>query len=261
MKINLVKQALAEGKVQLGTGFGQLRSPEIPRLLAVAGFHWAFIDTEHGGFDLETVQDICRVSNMAGLCPIVRVADMQYSLIARALDCGAQGVIFPRVESPELLERAVSWTKFPPVGVRGYGLMAVHTDYEPMTFNQVIEHVNANSMVVLQIETRRALEAREELLSVKGIDAVMMGPADLSISLGVPGEFQHPKMVEAMEAVRDTCDRRGIAPGTQTRTPSLARFWKERGMRFLGCGHEISMLFERAQELVKLMQSAGTAAG
>jgi 2-keto-3-deoxy-L-rhamnonate aldolase RhmA len=261
MKINLVKQALAEGKVQLGTGFGQLRSPEIPRLLSVAGFHWAFIDTEHGGFDLETVQDICRVSNMAGLCPIVRVADMQYSLIARALDCGAQGVIFPRVESPELLERAVSWTKFPPVGVRGYGLMAVHTDYEPMTFNQVIEHVNANSMVVLQIETRRALEAREELLSVKGIDAVMMGPADLSISLGVPGEFQHPKMVEAMEAVRDTCDRRGIAPGTQTRTPSLARFWKERGMRFLGCGHEISMLFERAQELVKLMQSAGTAAG
>src|SRR5437867_10672516 len=164
---------------------------------------------------------------MAGLCPIVRVADMQYSLIARALDCGAQGVIFPRVESPELLQRAVSWTKFPPVGVRGYGLMAVHTDYEPMTFNQVIEHVNANSMVVLQIETRRALEAREELLSVKGIDAVMMGPADLSISLGVPGEFQHPKMVEAMEAVRDTCDRRGIAPGTQTRTPSLARFRSE----------------------------------
>jgi 2-dehydro-3-deoxyglucarate aldolase/4-hydroxy-2-oxoheptanedioate aldolase len=261
MKINLVKKALAEGKVQLGTGFGQLRSPEIPRLLAVAGFHWAFIDTEHGGFDLETVQDICRVSNMSGLCPIVRVADMQYSLIARALDCGAQGVIFPRVESPEVLERAVSWTKFPPVGVRGYGLMAVHTDYEPMTFNQVIEHVNANSMVVLQIETRRALEAREELLSIKGIDAVMMGPADLSISLGVPGEFQHPKMVEAMEAVRDTCDRRGIAPGTQTRTPSLARFWKERGMRFLGCSHEISMMFERAQELVKLMQSAETAAG
>jgi 2-keto-3-deoxy-L-rhamnonate aldolase RhmA len=82
--------------------------------LAAAGFQWAFLDTEHGGFDLETIQDICRVASMAGLCPIVRVADLQYSLVARAFDVGAQGVIFPRVESPELLERAVSWTKFRP---------------------------------------------------------------------------------------------------------------------------------------------------
>ncbi len=142
------------GKLQLGTGFGQFRSPEIPKLLAAAGFQWAFLDTEHGGFDLETVQDICRVSNMAGLCPIARVGDLQYSLVARALDCGAQGIIFPRVESPELLERAVSWTKFPPAGIRGYGLTAMQVDYEPLTFKQIIEHMNANNMVVLQIETR-----------------------------------------------------------------------------------------------------------
>src|SRR3989475_11110131 len=128
MRTNLVKQALKQGKLQLGTGFGQFRSPEIPKLLAAAGFQWAFLDTEHGGFDLETVQDICRVSAMVGLSPIVRVADLQYSLIARALDCGAHGVIFPRVESPELLEKAVSWTKFPPLGIRGYGLGLVNGD-------------------------------------------------------------------------------------------------------------------------------------
>src|SRR5579859_312150 len=178
MQKNLVKQALAEGRMQLGTGFGQLRSPEIPRILAAAGFQWAFIDTEHGGFDLETVQDICRVANLSGLCPIVRVSDLQYALVARSLDCGAQGIIFPRVESPELLEKAVSWTKFPPLGVRGYGLTAVQADYEPLNFSQIIEHMNANSMVVLQIETRRALDARDELLAVAGIDAVMIGPAD-----------------------------------------------------------------------------------
>ena len=168
MRVNTVKRALAEGKLQLGTGFGQLRSPEIPRILAAAGFQWAFIDTEHGGFDLETVQDICRVANLSGLCPIVRVADLQYGLVARAFDCGAQGVIFPRVESPELLEKAVSWTKFPPLGVRGYGLIPPQLDYEPGTFPQIIEHVNANTLVVLQIETHRAVEAREELLSVPG---------------------------------------------------------------------------------------------
>jgi 2-dehydro-3-deoxyglucarate aldolase/4-hydroxy-2-oxoheptanedioate aldolase len=257
MRKNLVKQALREGKLQLGTGFGQLRSPEIPRMLVAAGFEWAFLDTEHGGFDLETVQDICRVSVMAGLCPIVRVADLQYSLIARSLDCGAQGVIFPRVEEPATLERAVSWTKFPPAGVRGYGLTAVQVDYEPLSFTQIIEHMNANTMVVLQIETRRALEAREELLAVPGIDAVMIGPADLSISLGVPGEFQHPKMVEAMEAVRDSCVKRGIAPGTQTRSAALARFWKQRGMLFLGCSNDTGMLHERATELASQIRSEG----
>lgn len=259
MRLNTVKRALGEGKLQLGTSFGQLRSPEIARILAAAGFKWAFIDTEHGGFDLETVQDVCRVANLCGLCPIVRVADLQYALVARAFDCGAQGIIFPRVESPELLEKAVSWTKFPPLGVRGYGLTPVQVDYEPATFSQIIEHFNANTLVVLQIETRRAVEAREELLAVAGIDAVMIGPADLSISLGVPGDFQHPKVVEAMEAVRDTCRARGVAPGTQTRTPALARFWKERGMIFLGCGSEIGMLQDRAAELVKLVlaQAAG----
>jgi 2-dehydro-3-deoxyglucarate aldolase/4-hydroxy-2-oxoheptanedioate aldolase len=259
MRINTVKKALAEGKVQLGTGFGQLRSPEIPRILLAAGFQWAFVDTEHGGFDLETVQDICRVSNLIGFCPIVRVGDMQYSLVARALDCGAQGIIFPRVESPEILEKAVGWTKFPPAGVRGYGLGPPQTEYEPLTFPQVIEHVNANTMVVFQIETKRALDARDELLAVPGIDAVMIGPADLSISLGVPGEFQHPKMVEAMEAIRDSCERRGIAPGTQTRSADLAKFWRERGMRFLGCSNDTSMVLERGKELVAMINAQSAA--
>jgi 2-dehydro-3-deoxyglucarate aldolase/4-hydroxy-2-oxoheptanedioate aldolase len=95
---------------------------------------------------------------------------------------------------------------------------------------------------------------RDELLSVPGIDAVMVGPADLSISLGVPGDFQHPKMVAAMEAVRDSCLAKGIAPGTQTRSIALAKFWKERGMLFLGCSNESTMLFDRATEVVSQLK-------
>lgn len=251
MRINTVKKALAEGKVQLGTGFGQFRSQDVARILADAGFQWAFIDTEHGGFDLETVQDICRISVLVGLCPIVRVAELQYSLVARALDAGAQGIIFPRVESPDLLAKAVSWTKFPPAGVRGYGLTPLQVDHAKVTIPEVIEHVNANTMVVLQIETRRAVEIRDELLSVPGIDVVMVGPADLSVSLGVGGEFLHATMVDAMEKIRDSCVAHGVAPGTQTRGIPQAKFWRERGMRFLGCSNETSMLYERACEVVR----------
>ncbi|MDP9053926.1 MAG: aldolase/citrate lyase family protein [Acidobacteriota bacterium] len=248
---NTLKQALQAGRLQLGMNFSQLRSAELPRLLAAAGFDWAFVDTEHGGFDLETVQDVCRVAALSGLCPLVRVVDLQYGLVARSLDCGAQGIIFPRIEDPRLLETALSWTKFPPAGVRGYGLQPSQTAYSGLAFNQIIEHINAETLTVLQIESKRAVEAREEILSVPGIDAVMIGPADLSISLGVPGEFGHPKVVEAMEAVRDTCERRGIAPGTHARNIGLARFWKARGMRFLGCGSDISFLWERASETAK----------
>jgi 2-keto-3-deoxy-L-rhamnonate aldolase RhmA len=251
MQINTVKKALAEGKVQLGCGFGTFRSEDVARILVKAGFQWAFIDTEHGWFGIETVQDICRVANYVGFCPIVRVADMQYPLVSRALDAGAQGIVFPRVESPELLEKAVSWTKFPPLGVRGFGLTPLFVDFEKVTIAQMVEHFNANTLVVLQIETLRAVEARDELLSVAGIDAVMVGPVDLSISLGVPGDFQHPKMVDAMEKIRDSCVAHGVAPGTQTRTLALAKFWRERGMRFLGCSSEIGMMFERATELAK----------
>jgi len=251
MVINAVKQALKAGKLQLGMNFGVLRSAEIPKLLTAAGFHWAFIDTEHGGFDLETVQDICRVSQLVGFCPVVRVADLQYSLVARSLDCGAQGIIFPRMEDPKLLETAISWTRFPPDGVRGYGLQPSQVDYEPLPFNEVIAHLNANILTVLQIESRRAVEAREEILSVPGIDAVLIGPADLSISMGIPGQFQHPELIDAIEKVRETCESKGIAPGIHTRTAALASFWKGRGMRFLSCGSDIGFLWEKASETVR----------
>jgi 2-dehydro-3-deoxyglucarate aldolase/4-hydroxy-2-oxoheptanedioate aldolase len=251
MRVNHVKAALKAGKLQLGMNFGQLRSLEIPRLIAAAGFHWMFIDTEHGGFDLETVQDICRVARLVGVCPIVRVAELQYSLVSRALDCGAEGIILPRVEEPSRLETAVSWMKFPETGIRGYGLQPSQIDYEGLAFSQIIEHINENVLTVFQIESQRGIDAREELLSVAGVDAVLIGPADLSISLGVAGEFQHRRVIEAMESIRDTCERKAIAPGTHTRTVALARFWKDRGMRFLGCGSDIGFLWDKASETVR----------
>lgn len=227
---------------------------EVARILAAAGFNWTFVDTEHGGFDVETVQDICRASVMAGLAPIVRVADMQYALVARSLDMGAQGIIFPRVESVELLAKAVSWTRFPPLGVRGYGLTATNVEWERATIPQIIDHFNENTLVVLQIETKRALEMRDELLAVPGIDVVMVGPADLSISLGVPGDFENPKMVDAMEKIRDSAIAHGVVPGTHTRTVSLGKFWKERGMLFLGSGSDTSFLFDKASETVAALR-------
>jgi 2-dehydro-3-deoxyglucarate aldolase/4-hydroxy-2-oxoheptanedioate aldolase len=255
MQINSVKHALKEGKLQAGCSFSQLRSPEVARILAAAGFHWSYIDTEHGPFDVETLNEICRAAVTAGLMPIVRVADLQYSLVARALDNGAQGIIFPRVEDPELLARAISWTRFPPKGIRGFGLNPSHIAYEKASIPQIIEHTNANTMVVLQIETKLAVERRDELLSVPGFDSIMIGPADLSISLGVPGEFDHPKMIEAIELVKESCLKHGVAPGIHLRVLALAKYWKERGMKFLSCGSEVGFLQEGAAATAAVLKA------
>lgn len=251
MKPNALLAALRRGEVQYGCGFGTLRTGEFLRILGAAGFSWCFVDGEHGAFTTETIADLCQAGFAAGVTPLVRVGELQYTLVARALDAGAGGVVFPRVEDPETLARAVAWAKFPPVGVRGFGLTVVNTNYEAHPIAKVIEHFNAHQMVVMQIETAAAVERRDELLAVPGIDAVMVGPADLSISLGVPGDFQHPKMVDAMEKIRDSCLKYGVAPGTQTRSAQLAKFWKERGMLLLGCSNDTSMLFDRATQIIQ----------
>jgi 2-keto-3-deoxy-L-rhamnonate aldolase RhmA len=254
MRANRVKQLLREGKTVFGCSVSMIRSAEIARILAAAGLDWTYLDSEHGGFDLETLQDLIRAANDSGLCPIVRVADLQYSLVARALDCGAQGILFPRVESPELLAQAISWTRFPPEGVRGFGLQPVHLGYETAAMPEIIAHMNANTMVVLQIETKTALDRVDELLSVPGIDAVMVGPADLSTSLGVPGEFDHPKMVGAIERIKESCIRHGVAPGIHMRQLNLVQKWRDRGLRFLSCNSEIGYMLEKAKETVAALR-------
>lgn len=255
MQTNQVKQALKAGQFQLGAGWSQFRSPEVARIFAAAGFDFAFIDAEHGSFDIGALQDICRTANLAGLAPIVRVVDLQYGLVARVLDCGAQGVIFPRVESPDLLAQAVQWTRFPPHGVRGYGLGGPQLDYRPATFDQAIEHVNRNILVVLQIETVKACERCDELLSIPGIDAVLIGPADLSISLGIPGKFEDPLLIKTVRDIRDSCLRHAVAPGIHLRSASLAAFWKQQGMLFLSCGNEISFLYEQAAQVARQLRN------
>ncbi len=254
MNINRVKKALREGRLQLGCSFAQLRSPAVATILGKAGLDWCYLDAEHGPFDFALLQDLCRASIAAGMAPIVRVADVQYHLIARSLDCGAMGILLPRVESPEVLARAASWTFFPPVGIRGYGFTQHNVDYEPVTIPQIIQHTNDNTMLVFQIETQAALDAREDLVSVPGVDAVMVGPADLSISLGIPGQFEHPKLIDAIDKIIETCQKRRVAPGIHIRSLHLAKFWRDRGMRFLSTGGDALFLFDKASETVKALR-------
>jgi 2-dehydro-3-deoxyglucarate aldolase/4-hydroxy-2-oxoheptanedioate aldolase len=256
MNVNRTKARLTEDEVVVGVALQQYRSTEIPRLLAAVGFDYLFVDTEHGGFSIETVQDVLVASNESGITPFVRVGELHYSLVTRVLDVGAQGVIFPRVESAALLEEAIGWTKYPPYGTRGFGFMAPQLNYEQLSLPEIMQHLNSETMVIVQCETALSMENCDELLSVPGIDVAMVGPTDLSISLGVPGEFEHPKILDAVERFVEACDRHAVVPGIHCRNAELALPWLRRGMRFLGCGSEHGMMLDKARETMAHVRAA-----
>ncbi|HUA61580.1 MAG TPA: aldolase/citrate lyase family protein [Verrucomicrobiae bacterium] len=259
MRVNHTRERLERGETVFGSGLQAYRSPEIPRAFAAAGFDYVFIDMEHGTFDLETVHDMIAASLAAGITPIVRVAELAYSLVARLLDAGAQGIILPRVEDPVMLAEALSWMRFPPAGKRGYGVNPTMVGYEARSFAEIIEHQNRNTLSVVQFETTIAMARADELLSVPGMNIAMVGPADLSISLGIPGQFDHPLLVSTVDRLIQQCNAHGVVPGIQTRGLAMSKFWAERGMRFVGSGSEHLMLLEKARETVAQLRAVRAA--
>jgi 2-keto-3-deoxy-L-rhamnonate aldolase RhmA len=189
----------------------------------------------------------------------VRVGELQYTLCARLLDQGAQGIILPRVEDPKVLEEALSWMRFPPVGKRGYGINPTMLDYEARGIAEVMEHQNRETLTVVQFETVAAVERADELLSLKGLDVMMIGPADLSIALGIPGQFDHPLLVETVDKVIAKCNDHGVVPGIQTRGVAMAKFWADRGMRFVGVAAEHVFLMEKCKEAMAALRPAKAA--
>jgi len=260
MLVNHTRERLSRGETVFGSALQVYRSTEIPRVFAAAGFDYVFIDMEHGSFDLETVHDMIAAATAAGITPIVRVAELAYSLVARLLDCGAQGIILPRVEDPKLLQEALSWMRFPPLGIRGYGVNATMVGYEPRSFPEIIEHLNRSTLSVVQFESATAIERADEFLSLPGLDIAMVGPADLSIALGVPGQFDHPLLISTVDKLIERCNHHGVVPGIQTRSVAMAKMWAERGMRFVGAAAEHAFLLEKAKESVAQLRAVQAAA-
>lgn len=256
MHVNRTRERLAKGETVFGSGLQSYRSSEIPRTFAAAGFDYVFIDMEHSPFNLETVQDMIEASLGSGITPIVRVCELLYSLVGRLLDSGAQGIIMPRVEDPKKLAEALSWLRYPPEGTRGYGVNPTMIGYETRTFPEIIEHLNRNTISVVQFETLPAFERADELLSIKGLDIAMVGPADLSIALGVPGDLENPKLVSTVEKLIEKCRKHNVVPGIQTRNAAMAKAWTARGMRFVGAGAEHVLLLEKSKETVEQLRSA-----
>jgi len=254
MRTNTTRERLAKGETVYGCGLQVYRAPEIVRCFAAAGLDYVFIDQEHGSFNLETVHDMITASKTCGITPIVRVGELQYTLCARLLDQGAQGIILPRVDDPRELEEALSWFRFPPMGKRGFGINPTMIEYEARSMPDIISHQNRETLAVVQVETVRAVECLDELLSLPGLDVIMIGPADLSIALGMPGQFDNPVFIATIDKVIEACNRHKVVPGIQTRGTAMAKTWADRGMRFVGVAAEHVFLLEKCKEALATLR-------
>jgi 2-dehydro-3-deoxyglucarate aldolase/4-hydroxy-2-oxoheptanedioate aldolase len=253
---NALRQALQEGKTVFGTMLQEVRSPGVVELMATAGFDFLFIDMEHGAFNLETVADHIKVARLAGLTPLVRVPDDEYHLVARALDAGAQGIMVPRVESREQVERIVPWTKFPGDGCRGCSTLKGHSDYRPEPLQEFTRHMNRENMLILQIERKAAIDDIDGLLSVPGVDAAIVGPNDLALSLGIDQDLADPLMSESIGRVVNACQRQGIPSGMHVGNLKALTEWMSKGMRFIVYSTDLNFLLNGAQSGLNVLREA-----
>jgi 2-keto-3-deoxy-L-rhamnonate aldolase RhmA len=216
-------------------------------LLARAGFDWLNIDLEHSAISLESAAELIRTIDLAGVRPFVRVGSHDSNVIKRVMDAGAHGIIASTVNTPEQAARIVAAVRYPPVGTRGVGLSRAQGFGDE--FDLYYQWLNEESIVIVQIEHIEAVKNLGEILRVPGVDGFLIGPYDLSASLGVPGEFAHPKMIEVLAEVKRVQTTIKTVAGVHIVQPvtkdALEKI--EDGYSFIGFGVDFLFLLNSAR--------------
>lgn len=184
-----------------------LNNPAITILARESGLDFLFYDCEHGMYSYETLHNLILIGNAEGIPSFVRVPQLARGDVSRVLDCGAAAVMVPMIENAQQAKLLVEWSKYPPLGRRGYAGGA-NTDYRPSgNHKSNMKELNESVISIVQIETAAGVDNIEEILSVEGIDAAVLGPADLAISLGIPGEYNNPIELDSINKVAQACKK------------------------------------------------------
>ena len=233
MRENPVKRTIASGGVSLGTMAFEFNTTGLARLAAGAGAEFVVFDQEHTGWSVETIRMLVATSGATDMVPMVRVPTTQYHLIARVLDVGARGIMVPMVESVEQARSIVQSAKYPPVGRRGAAFGVAHDDYAGGDVGEKIRSANAEILLIAQIETVSGVECVEQMAAVDGIDVLWIGHFDLTNSMGIPAQFDHPRYLEAVRRVVAACQAQGKAAGIMAGSVADARAALEQGFRIV----------------------------
>jgi 2-keto-3-deoxy-L-rhamnonate aldolase RhmA len=247
---NRLRARLAEGRTVVGTMLVELRQASVMTMLSNAGLDFVLIDNEHGPFPIDAIAELSRAAREAGITPIVRVPELTYAQVVQPLDAGAQGIMLPRVTSPEQVELCVACMKYLPEGRRGAVLARGHTGFRGGPLVDTLAQMNRETFLIVQIETGEAVSRLDELLAVPGVDAALIGPTDLSVALGVAGQMEHPKLVDAIERTMAACARHEVIPAIHTNDVAMTTAWARRGMRLVSNNSEVGLLMAGVRSAV-----------
>jgi 2-keto-3-deoxy-L-rhamnonate aldolase RhmA len=255
MRDNPVKQALAAGGRALGSMIFEFLVPAMPRLLKNAGAEFALYCMEHTGAGFETLKPQFALCRALGVVPLVRVPTTEYHFIARALDCGALGVMLPLVDSAEQAEFIVSCTRYPPQGRRGAAFGFAHDGYEGGEVTAKIRMSHERTLVIAMIETAKGLDNVEAIAAVPGVDVLWLGHFDLTNFLGIPGQFDHPKYRDAVRRIVAAAKAHGKAAGYMAADAALGREYLQHGFRMIATGTDQGMLQNAIQQALGALRS------
>jgi 2-dehydro-3-deoxyglucarate aldolase/4-hydroxy-2-oxoheptanedioate aldolase len=200
------------------------------------------LDMEHGAFDLETAAEIIRAARLAGIAPLVRVAGPQYELIGRILDQGAVGVMLPRVESRAEVELLVQSIKYPPLGNRGMSSDAPHSGYDFKPLAEFVRTNNEDTIAIAQIERKAAIENIDDILSMPGIDVALVGPEDLSVSLGLDQDEVQARVGAAIGTMMAAAARHGVVSAIHMGSVEALQAWLGKGMGMVMYSSDLGFL-------------------
>ena len=227
-----LKKRLKAGELTIGSWI-TIANLSVAEIMAKAGFDWLTVDMEHSAITLSEAQKLIQTIELSGVVPLVRVGENNPNLIKRVMDMGSHGVIVPMVNSKEDAIKAFSAVKYPLLGIRGVGL--ARAQGYGFDFERYRNWVNKESVVIIQIEHIEAVNNLEDILSVEGIDAFIIGPYDLSGSLGRLGDFDCPQMLSALKRIKEVSKSFKIPMGFHVVQPDVAAALRkiEEGYKFL----------------------------
>ncbi len=249
MQTNLRKQLL-QGDLVLGTILS-LNSPDVAEIYSGIGFDWLFIDAEHSTLDPHDLKAILQAAGATIPC-VVRLPALDEIAVKKTLDAGAAGLIVPQVHDARQVEQLVRWGRYYPTGSRGLGFGRAQG--YGLKVSEYFETANENILLAVQAESTEAVKNIESIVQVQGLDAVLVGPYDLSASMGLPGQIDHPDVQAAIRRVAEVCQQAGIPVGIFGMTAGAVRPYIEQGFRFIVCGVDTVMLGNAARQLLQQLR-------
>jgi 2-dehydro-3-deoxyglucarate aldolase/4-hydroxy-2-oxoheptanedioate aldolase len=245
------RKRLQKGDVLIGALL-QMPLPEVAEIFVAAGYDWLFVDLEHAPMDARNALDVLTAVDSRMPC-VVRVPWNDEADIKKALDIGATGVIVPLVNSAEDARLAVGRCKYPPAGFRSVGI--TRGQRFDLEFDSYMKRANDEIAVIVQIEHIEAVRNIAAILDTPGIDGVFVGPFDMSGSMDLPGQINHPKVQEAIKTVIRACEKRDIARCIYAHTPKHALTYIEQGYRVIGLCTDYIMLARQAADYLKIVRA------